>query len=354
MWALENQTSFASGRSWVRDREGAEIWLVAVKGTYDIDGSGATRLADKQVEVFLTPQFSGEPGKSSLLYDADLPRTKLTTDVILNGSAYAPHGLPAVTVDVSMRVGGLVKSLHIVGDRVWAATAIGPWLSWPPKTFNKMPIVYERAYGGEDLRSKNKAWDRRNPVGTGFATNRSHLTGKQAPNIYPIGSAAFTFGQKPPPAGFGAISTYWSPRVELAGTYDSEWEASRAPLVPEDFNDRFYQCAPADQQSAQFLKGGEEVELRNLSSGGYLAFTLPRVVLGFETDFGDEIVNHRANLHTVVLEPDVSRVIMVWHSALACHPKVTKLRRTRIIEKTLLRPVPTNGRNSNLEEGALA
>jgi hypothetical protein len=49
-----------------------------------------------------------------------------------------------------------------------------------------------------------------------------------------------------------------------------------------------------------------------------------------------EQVNHRANLHTVILEPDVPRVLMVWHTALPCHPEVTKLKKTRIIQKTLL------------------
>jgi hypothetical protein len=342
MWALDNQTSFAAGRAWARDRDGGEIWLVAVKGTYNIDANGATRLADDQVDVFLTPQYSGEPGKSSLLYDTDFPRTKVTTDIVVNGSAYAPNGRPTMAVDVSLRVGEIAKSLRVMGDREWAAGALGPWISWPAKTFVKTPIVYERAFGGEDSSSSNPAWDRANPVGTGYVTQRSHLAGRRAPNIYAAETGPFASADKSTPAGFGAIAGHWAPRVELAGTYDSEWEARRAPLVPDDFDDRFYQCAPRDQQAPQFLKGGEQVELRNLTPHGHLLFSLPRVILGFETDFGSEVVNHRANLHSVILEPDVPRVLIVWHSAVPCHPKVSKLRRTRIIEKTLLARSRTN------------
>ncbi len=33
---LNNKTPFAAERSWVRDRNGAEVWLVAVKGTFNI------------------------------------------------------------------------------------------------------------------------------------------------------------------------------------------------------------------------------------------------------------------------------------------------------------------------------
>ena len=98
MWALDNRTLFAADRSWVRDREGAEVWLVAVKGTFNINPDGSTRVADEQAEVQLAAKYSGEPGKSSLLYDSDLPRTKVTTDIIVNGHAYAPQGEPAKAV----------------------------------------------------------------------------------------------------------------------------------------------------------------------------------------------------------------------------------------------------------------
>jgi hypothetical protein len=67
-----------------------------------------------------------------------------------------------------------------------------------------------------------------------------------------------------------------------------------------------------------------------------LAFRLPRVVLAFETDFFGETVHHRATLHTVIIEPDVPRVMIVWQTSLPCHPKVLKLRQTTITEKMLI------------------
>jgi hypothetical protein len=327
MWALDNQTPFAADRSWVRDRNGAEIWLVAVKGTFNINPDGTIAVADDQVKVQVASKCSGEAGKSSLLYESDLPRTKVTTDIIVNGHAYAPHGKPCESVDVSFRVGDLAKSIHVTGDRVWKGFLFFVWKSGR-QPFVKMPLVYERAFGGTNAKSKKPKWDTRNPVGTGFAKRRSHLIGQKVPNLCPKSGSH--------PAGFGVIAGHWTPRVKLAGTCDEKWQESRAPLLPEDFDDRFYQCAPRDQQTAQFLKGGEEVQLNNLTPGGSLTFRLPRVVLGFETDFGGEPERHRANLHTVILEPDVPRVLMVWHTALPCHPKVTRLRKTRIIQKTLL------------------
>jgi len=335
VWALDNTTPFAADRSWVRDRNGAEIWLVAVKGTFLINPDGSTRVAEEQADVQLAPRYSGEPGKSSLFYDSDLPRTKVTTDVIVNGHAYAPSRKPTKAVTVSFRVGSLVKSLRVTGDRVWKGFWYFSWQS-SCQPFVKMPITYERAFGGADRKSKKPKWDTRNPVGTGFASRRSHLIGQAVPNIQSPSGRLLVALRTPHPAGFGVIAGHWTPRVKFAGTCDAKWEAERAPLLPEDFDDRFYQCAPRDQQTARFLKGGEEVHLMNLTASGSLAFRLPRVVLGFETDFGEEPVRHQANLHTVILEPDVPRVILVWHTALPCHPKVTKLRKTRIIQKTLL------------------
>ena len=42
MWQIDNRTPFAAERGWVRDRDGAEVWLVAVKCTFDILPDGTT------------------------------------------------------------------------------------------------------------------------------------------------------------------------------------------------------------------------------------------------------------------------------------------------------------------------
>lgn len=77
--------------------------------------------------------------------------------------------------------------------------------------------------------------------------------------------------------------------------------------------------------------------LTNLDPSGHLAFVIPRVALGFETIFRDgERVTHGATMHTLVLEPDVPRVIVVWRTSLACHPKVQQLVRTMVWEKEVV------------------
>jgi len=337
MWALENRTPFAADRAWVRDRDGAEVWLVAVKATFDILPDGRTAISEEQPPVLHLPQHHGEPGHSSIQYDADLVLTKVATDVIVVGQAHAPGGQPVTQLDVGLRVGPIQKVLRVFGDRFW--NAFGPSA---PQPFVSMPLVYERAYGGVDRQSGNPArdWEWRNPVGTGFAVAGGHAAGLQLPNVEHPTDLISSWRDRPQPAGFGAIASHWQPRVAFAGTYDEHWMKTRHPLLAEDLDERYFQSAPADQQVPGFLRGGEAVALVNLSPLGRLVFHLPRIHLGFETRFhgGATVLHKQRQLHTVIIEPDFPRVSLVWHSALPCHAKVHKLERTAIRAKTVLNP----------------
>lgn len=329
MWQVDNHTPFAAERGWVRDRDGAEIWLVAVKATFDIKPDGSTEVSKDQPPVLRVPEYFGEPGKSSIKYETDLILTKTTTDVLLIGHAYAPNGSPVTELDVGFRVGSIKKILRISGDRTWGTK---------PNPFVKMPLVYERAFGGVDHASDHpeRDWDWRNPVGTGFAIEKSHLEEIAMPNIEYPDQQFRSWDDRPEPAGFGPIASHWQSRASFAGTYDDKWLKTRQPLLPEDFDERFFQCAPADQQAPQFLRGGEPVVILNLSSGGELRFFLPRLYFGFETRFydGSNEIHKSRKLHTVILEPDFPRVSLVWHTALPCHFKMHKLERTTVILKT--------------------
>ena len=333
MWMLNNQTPFAAERSWVRDKNGAEVWLVAVKGTFNILPDGTTTLAEQQEEVVIAPEFSGDPQSSSLLNDTDLPHKKLATDVLVQGHAYAPKGQPVTQLSVGLKVANIQKILHITGDRYWQDSLIGVSIS-DPQAFVKMPLTYERAFGGMDLTDEdaNKHdWDVRNPAGCGFATKAAHLIGKLVPNIEDPNALINNWKQRPTPAGFGPIAGHWSPRVEMAGTYDENWEKTRQPLLAEDFDERYFQSVLEDQQIPGYLKGGEQIQLFNLNSDGKLQFKLPRIFLGFTTNFFDgSREDHRAVLHTVILKPDAPKVVMVWHTHLPCHHKVLKLNNTTI------------------------
>jgi hypothetical protein len=204
-----------------------------------------------------------------------------------------------------------------------------------------MPIVYERAFGGVDMKSSapERDWDWRNPVGRGFAMSRANVEGLLLPNIERPEQLIKSWDDRPAPAGFGALAGHWRPRASYVGTYDDRWMKTRQPLLPDDFDEEFFQCAPVDQQTPHFLVGGEPVALINLCALGDLRFSLPKLYFGFETRFrdGTREVHPTRRLHSVIFEPEFPRVSLVWHSALPCHFKVHKLDCTIITQKTDLR-----------------
>lgn len=340
MWILENNTPFSAERGWVRDQKGAEVWLVAVRGAFDIFPDGSVDIAKEQTDVCMAPQYSGEPSTSSLLYESDLIHTKPGTDFILHGHAYTPTGNFATSLDAGFQIGKITKILRVSGDRFWDKGLLGLRIT-DPKPFQQMPIHYERAFGGWDQKSKDAskhAWEPRNPIGTGFAVEADHLDGERLPNIEYPNALVSNWNHRPHPAGFGPIAGHWQPRLKYAGTYDEKWEEERLPLLPDDFDERFYRCAPPDQQIDGYLQGGESVILKNLTPRGIVKFQLPKVILSFATSFGRETVTHDANLHTVIIESDHPRLIMVWHTKLPCHSKVLKLESTVITAREMFVP----------------
>lgn len=330
MWAVRNATPYAADRSWGRDRDGVHEWLVAVRATYDIRPDGQTVLADEQPPPLLAPEYAGEPGWSSLRYEADLVAAKPATDVVLNATAYAPHGRPSTDFLVGFRLGPLSKGLRVRGERTWVDGPLGGSPS-EPRPVTHLPIVYERAYGGYDdfdPDPRHHRLDTRNPVGSGIGSR----IGDPAPSFEYPGGGLEAAG----PAGFGAIDASWSPRRELQGTYDAAWERDRRPLLPVDWDPASLQCAPADQRPG-LLHGGEPVELVNLTPDGLLRFVLPKVYLTFSTRFGTRTgrrtEEHRGRLSTVIIEPDHPRVILVWTTALPVRTEVDYLDETVVREK---------------------
>lgn len=336
MLQLDNRTPYAAERTIVMDKVGTKSWVVAVKATFDLGPNGVTGLSDLQQPLLYCAEHYGEPGKSSIRYEADLIPSKRATDVLVNGWAHAPAGKPTHAVDVSLRVESLEKRLRVFGDRHWGLGFPGRLKPSSPTRFERMPITYERAFGGWDQTDPNPARQRldpRNPIGSGFATKEKHLEGRALPNVEHPGQLISSWNDRPAPAGLGAVASHWSPRLEWAGTYGDEWMKSKFPLLPDDFDDRFHQCALPDQQVGGYLRGGEEVMLENLSESGRLRFCLPKIYLAFSTRFGKDKVEHRAALQTVVIEPDASRLVMVWQTSLGCHHTLDQLDATVIREK---------------------
>jgi hypothetical protein len=307
--ALDNRTPFVAEHFVLADGFGGELVLVVVKATFTFGRRGEAIPAPEQTPIRYVDSYRGPPGSSSPRFDSDLVPAKPRVDVLVDAQAWAPGGRPVEQLSVGVRVGSLSKVLQVTGDRFWR----GP-LASAPDHFVVMPIIWERAYGGQ---GDNGDVEIRNLVGVGHRNARSIdlSVATRIPNIEYPRELMQSPGQRCVPAGLGPVARNWQPRVRRAGTYDDTWKARRWPLLPQDFDPSFYQAAPDDQQLAS-LAGGEEVVLVNLSPEGTWRVRLPTLDVPVRLFFQDRVEEATLRTDTVELLPERNEVVLTSRVAL--------------------------------------
>ena len=337
---LVNSTRMPAAFTMGLEPSGRELLVVAVKGTFHIPKNGdPVRLAEEQAPLVMADTFTGEPGFSAPVYEVDFAPRKHRCDVLLNGSAHAPGGRPATRVEVGVRVNGAVKRFAVIGDRVWQAgkTGIG---SSSPIPFTVMPISYDRAFGGVDDKHEDPAKHSafmKNPVGRGYHKHlRSDwVDGSPLPNTEELGRGiSLPDSEAPMPMSFGPVGRGWDPRSKFAGTYDDAWLKDHFPFLPPDFDEQYYQAAPADQQIPH-PQGGEEIVLVNLSPEGQVAFSLPvfDAPIYFFPKKGER-ADGKLVLDTIVLEPDLGRFMLTWRATRPLKKNLYEMEQTLIGRRT--------------------
>ena len=295
---------------------------IVVKATYKIPeqpGSPPEPAAEQHPILSGDEHYKGDV-TGSVEFENDLAPFKVHTDIVLNGQAYAP-GRPVPALDVMLRIGRYRKVLRVFGDRRWhfpSRLVMVPVIS-DPEPFTSMPIRYERAFGGFDRQAAK--WDPRNLIGRGFIGRKSRdsVNEQLLPNVEDPYHLISSWDDEPAPAGFGFISRAWQPRVGLGGS--EAGAQSPHPLfgVAADFDPAFYNGAHPDLQAPGYLRGGEEVELLNMSPKGPLRFALPAVQLQMMmiVDGPEGVRSHDLvpNLDTLVLMPDAGQFYLVWRAA---------------------------------------
>jgi hypothetical protein len=324
---LLNATKMQAGYSMGMRPDGRELLVVVVKGTFEMSkGAEEPNLAEEQVPLVEADTFTGEPGLSAPIYESDYTPVKPRCDVLLLGSAYAPYGMPAERVKVSLRVGQVSKQFDVVGNRVWRSDMFGA-MATEPEPFTVMPFSYDVAFGGLDNLNSDPSQHEAhlsNPIGIGFfpKSKGRQIDGKPLPKTEepgkPIQSPTVSYN----PMGFGPIGRAWQPRPKYAGTYDQNWIDNIFPFLPADFDDRYYQSAPLDQQM-DYIRGGEEVTLINLTPQGQTTFRLPSVevpVTFFLRNYEEKEVNAAGD--TLILEPDLQRFTVLWRASLVLRKNI--------------------------------
>ena len=330
MQISSNTTSMEAGISVAVDKDGRDWCVVVVKGTFTIGNDGQADLAEEQEPLVYADVHHGDPGTTSMKYECDFAPFKPRADVIFNGHAYSSTGRPIQEVIVSLSVGALLKKhIKVIGDRHWEKGILG-LRSSPPKAFLKMPLLFDRAFGGSDhshSKPKHQGTELRNPVGVGFHKNSDSKTikGEPLPNLEHPRYSIRKWSDTPPTVGFGIVGRNWQPRIKFAGTYDEQWMNKRFPFLPADFDEQYFLSAPVDQQ-VPYFKGGELVQCSNMTPEGKLVFTVPRVNVSILYRFRDRDVKAEPKIDTLVIEPDKHRVLLTWRTRVPVGRKLNALR----------------------------
>lgn len=315
--SIENQTPLALIHLFLLDEEGRMLLVVLAQATYTLSaGDAPLKLADEQPAPSIEGELWGRDAEvSSYKCEPVFAFIKPATDVVLIG--HAQQGYRMVSeLSVVFRAGPVGKVIRVIGDRTWVKSA-GSISPSPPLKFDRMPLQYERAFGGWDKSAGDPsryAFEPQNPVGTGFRASSSSpfQEGIRLPNLEDPSDPVRNWGQSVRIAGVGFTSPNWQPRASFAGTYDEAWQKHRMPRLPKDFDRRFFNAASPGLIAPGYLLGHEPVLLENASHLGRLSFRLPgrtpprcRVELANTSDAMPEL-----KLDTVVVDADQSRLML--------------------------------------------
>ncbi|MGX9979072.1 DUF2169 family type VI secretion system accessory protein [Methylobacterium fujisawaense] len=301
----------------MRDRNGFEHWVVALRATFTIQDDGPVAINERQEPPYLAPRYVDRAAQE-LHSEADIAPFRPKVDLTIHGNAVARDHKTFKSLPFSVRVGAMTKQAIAFGHRQiskhnesWRLDRYDPVAS--------VPLSWRNALGGEDLFGLEQCCPY-NPIGMGWSTDYARAENNSVVILPHIENAQERIGRldKPPaPMGFCPLQPAWRPRIDHAGTYDAQWEHSRAPLVPSDFSEQFHQAAPPDQILA--LNGGEPVEIVGLHPAGAYRFALPQIIIDAKTLINGEKPLHRLRLVGVHIDATEKKLSMVWNGSLPCN-----------------------------------
>ncbi len=323
MLEIKNHTALTAEIIPGLDKNGFDYAALIIKGNFVLNPSNMNLvLSDQPAKLIKADKYYDEADNSSVQYEADTCILKQGTDIVLNGHAYVPGNQMQRAVDVGLQINDRNISYRVFGDRQWEKNGLS-WNITQAERFDRLPLIYENAFGGIDtstLEDDVVQYSDFNPTGKGFVGNKkTPVEGLFLPNIENPQKLISQYTDRPLPSGFGFISRTWQPRVKLAGTYDENWQTNRSPLLPLDFDEKYFNAAHPDLITPGHLSGGEKILLRNLSKLGDIGFIIPEWTAPVKVTVKGRSKSIQPLLDTVIIEPDINNVSLTWRVTMPCY-----------------------------------
>ncbi len=332
MFELKNHTPYAAELGVYTDHESHQHVLLTFKASFEIPTKMGQPLRQIDVPIYIEPQLNDPENESSLKYDTEMGAANPGTDVAVLAQAWNPKGAPFV--DSGIQIAGRPHVARVYGERRWQRSISGMSVS-QPLPFESSPLQFEEAFGGWDKRHEDSqfhGYEARNPVGRGYFAPRSPGPGEGEllPSIESSAQAIRSWRDAIEPIGFGFVAPHWQSRRDYAGTYDDDWQKTRNPLLPHDFDPRFYHSAVPQLCFEQPFQGGETVQLWNLKPFEYTEFKLPRWQVAVEFLIAEQCKSAVPKLDCVVVEPGENRFSLLFKASQPCTRMMHRVRRVNV------------------------
>lgn len=279
-----------------------------VKATVDLVPDGVMTVADEQLPPTGDQPFpDADDPAIPPRYESDFAFRKPSSDVFVAGHCHAPGGEPVTQLHAAVHVGDLAAEVSVIGERFWELQA-RDWKATEPVPFTSLPMTPVYAYGGADFSD--------NPGGIGYYPPNMKQSDKPLPlaRIVPPGAVSNSPVEQMEVVGLTPAGKWYGRRRSQLGTYDEAWEKQRWPWFPADFDWGHFNAAMKPLPVGSFLKGDEEVVLKNLhKTHSELRSHLPALrVRLFVNPSGQPFREVTAKLDTLCLDTDNDQAVLVW------------------------------------------
>lgn len=281
---------------------GRDVRTVIVKCTCDLAPSGAVTVR-AEPEAPSGDVAEGHEALRALRYPSDFVVFKPRADVTLTGHACALGSATAAEVGLSFghEKNRFERRIAVIGDRFWQGHTASA-----PKVLERIPLSWERAYGGADFE--------KNPLGRGRAAGPDGRTA--LPNLESRDELIGAPSHSPEPVCFAPVPADFHARASKLGSYGPAWVKERWPYFPDDIDWACFQHAPLGQRLG-FLQGDEPFLMWGVRAdapriSGALPGLVPRVLAQRTTAAGGLLFEVALRLDTVAIDADAMTITLVW------------------------------------------
>lgn len=289
MLEIINKSPFAANLYPGFNKDGKYQLTCVTKAGFKFDDQGQLQIMDAPPNIEETDRFNGERNQSSLVATSEIMPFKHNSEILLYGTAQVPHSNSIIT-EVSIRIKWpdnkiWQKQLRVFGQRTWQKTLLGTIPS-TPKPLQPIPIQYEYAYGGKKYTA--------NPIGIGFTDKSFGNKDLLLPHIELMPKFINKITDRPPPAGFAPLPSYWQTQN--------------------------YSVAPSDQRFEQSFIGNELISikgmLKNLPTTQEVTLKLPKTKPDLLLQLNQQQKILKAECDTVVINTDQQTMYLIWRTGI--------------------------------------